>query len=227
MKFIKLSFIIIVCIGVVYAVLMCQDLDLFKSKSDIRDNSPMPSHMTDIIGDEDPIAKQLEEYQRMLEKEDVTFEQINEMRIWAVQYAGNMAIEESGIRETLTAYCDIIRTITTNSPKLTAGELKSAFNKHKDLIKPVHAEIIRQVFEIDGKSVDKKQEEAINARLKEDRKNGTQYKAFRDLPSAKDAVEKTKNVVEKPIPRNSKEKKTKCETGVERIWDDEMTGIER
>ena len=223
MKFIKLSFIIIVCIGVVYAVLMCQDLDLFKSKSDIRDNSPMPSHMTDIIGDEDPIAKQLEEYQLMLEKEDVTFEEINEMRIWAVQYAGNMA----GIQDTLNAYCDIIRTINANNPPLTAGELRIAFENRKDLIKPVHAEIIRQVFEIDGKSVDKKQEEAINARLKEDRKNGTQYKAFRDLPSAKDAVEKTKNVVEKPIPRNSKEKKTKCETGVERIWDDEMTGIER
>ena len=168
---------------------------------------------TDTSEEKDPIAKQLEEYQLMLEKEDVTFEEINEMRIWAVQYAGNMA----GIQDTLNAYCDIIRTINANNPPLTAGELRIAFENRKDLIKPVHAEIIRQVFEIDGKGVDVKQDEAINARLKEDRKNGTQYKAFCDLPSAKDAVEIIKNVVEKTIPRNSKSQpeKTKSKSGEE------------
>ena len=220
MKFIKLSFIIIVCIGVVYAVLMCQDL--FKSKHDISDNGPMPSHMTDIIEDEDPIAKQLEEYQGMLEKEDVTFEQINEMRIWADQYAGNKAIDDSGIRETLNAYYDIIQTIKGNSPKLTAGELKTTFNKHKDLIKPVHAKFIRQVFEIDGKVIYGDREKAINARLEEDRKKGAQYKAFCDLPSAKDAVEIKKDVAKEPTPRNSKND----ETGWERDWGQE-TGYVR
>ena len=223
MKFIKLSFIIIVCIGVVYAVLMCQDLDLFKSKPDISDNGPMPSHMIDIIGDEDPIAKQLEEYQRMLEKEDVTFDQINEMRKWADNNAGNKAIDDSGIRDTLNAYCDIILTIKANFLKLTAGELRIAFDKHKGLIKPVHAKFIRQVFEIDGKVVSRKQEEAINARLEEDRKNGKQYKAFCDLPSAKDAEAMKKNVIEKPIPRKSNNDKTRWKKN----WDDETTGMER
>ena len=155
---------------------------------------------TDTIEEKDPIAMQLEEYQGMLEKEDVTFEQINKMRIWADQYAGNKAIDDSGIQKTLTAYCDIIRTINAKSPKLTAGELKFAFDKHKDLIKPVHAEFIRQVFEIDGNGVNEDQDKAINARLEKDRKNGRQYNAFRDLPSAKDAAEMTENVGRNSVP---------------------------
>ena len=222
MKFIKLSFIIIVCIGVVYAVIMCQDL--FKSKPDNSDNGPMPSHMTDIIEDEDTIvAKQLEEYQRMFEKVDVTFEQINEMRKWADLNAGNKAIDDSDIQKTLTAYCDIIQTIKGNSLKLTAGELKFAFEKHKDLIKPVHAKFIRQVFEIDDKVVSRKQEEAINARLEEDRKNGKQYNAFCDLPSANDVIDIKKVVKETTSQRKSKNAKNEKE----RNWDDAMTGLER